>query len=86
MLNNGQPIWDPNYKSQHRVWGSREVRHWELVVPTQYGVDSFGKLYTGVCVFPKGRLVINGQEFRCDSVEEAKEMGMTTYLLMKEGG
>ena len=86
MLNDGQPIWDPNYVTPDWAWGSREVRHWELVVPTQYGEDSFGKLYTGVIAYPNGRLVINNQEIQCDSVEEAKEMGMTTYLLMKEGG
>lgn len=86
MLNDGSPIWDPNYKIPCWVCGSREVRHWEIVVPTQYGEDSFGKLYTGVIAYLNGRLVINGQEFQCDSVEEAKEMGMTTYLLMKEGG
>lgn len=85
MLNDGSPIWDLNYVTPDWAWGSVVVRSWELTVPTQYGVDSFGKLYTGVLVLPEGRLVINGQEFQCDSVEEAKEMGMTTYLLMKEG-
>ena len=85
MLNDGQPIWRPHYKSPSWVWGSMKVSHWEIVTQTRYGVESFGKLYTGVRVFPDGRLVINGQESQCDSVEEAKEMGMTTYLLTSEG-
>lgn len=86
MLNDGTPIWDPNFVTPDWAWGIREIRHWEIVVPTRYGVDSFGRLYTGVLVYPNGRLVINNQEIQCTSAEEAKEMGITTYLLTKEGG
>lgn len=87
MLNNGQPVWDPNYKSSSWVWGSRGVRHWELVIPIKYGKTSFGTMYTSILVYPDGTLTIDGQApIQCASVEEAKEMGMTTYMLTKEGG
>ena len=79
--------WKPNFVTPDWAGGSREVRHWELVVPTRYGVDSFGERYTGVLVFPDGRILVGDNVYiQCASVEEAKEIGIITYLLTQEGG
>lgn len=86
MLNNGTPIWDPHYITRNWGRGHREIEHWELVIPTKYGEASFGRRYVGVLVYPNGVLTIDDKEIQCASVEEAKEIGMATYLLTKEGG
>ena len=57
--------------------------HHELV---DVGVISPRARFTGITVQPNGRLSIGGQILQLGSLEEAKEVGMATYLLTKEGG
>lgn len=77
------------------VYTSYEVRGrfvpcWELVDRTKEGnyTAVLRDYYTGITVFPDGRLLIGNRPptIDCDSVEAAKEFGMTTYRLTKEGG
>jgi hypothetical protein len=70
-------------------WGAGTRPCWELVerIKGHQLIIGIHEFYTNVLVFPNGQLRLHGQApIQCDSVEEAKEMGMTTYLLMKEGG
>lgn len=85
MLNEVTPIWDPNYRSLNRVWGAREIKHWELVIPIHCGEVTFGRQYTSILVYPNGVLTIDNKEIQCTSVEEAKEIGLATYLLTSRG-
>jgi hypothetical protein len=62
---------------------------WELVESSNAGspIIGFREHYTNVLVFPSGRLKVDDNVvIQCASVEEAKELGMTTYLLAQEGG
>ncbi len=77
--------WKPIYEGPDWVWGEAEIDHWELVVPTHYGGAFSGSRYTGVRVHPNGVLTIDAKEIQFASVEESKEIGMTTYLLTQEG-
>lgn len=86
MWDDGTLIWDPNFVTPDWAWGSSKIGHWELVIPTHYGGASSGRRYTGVLVHPNGVLTIDGKKIQCASAEEAKELGITTYLLTKEGG
>ncbi len=84
MLNEGTPIWAPEYFM--RASGHREIRHWELVIPLHYGEASFGRQYTSILVYPDGAIIIGDKRIQCASVEEAKEIGLATFLLTQEGG
>lgn len=69
-------------------WGDGTHPCWELVEgrPTSPIIGS-NEFYTNILVFPNGQLQIYGQApIQCASVEAAKELGMSTYLLTKEGG
>lgn len=63
---------------------------WELVerIINDATPSGFHDHYTGIIVFPDGRLLVGNRPptIDCDSMEAAKELGMTTYLLTKEGG
>lgn len=83
MLNECTPIWAPDYFM--RASGHREIRHWELAIPIHIGDASFGRRYVGVLVYPDGAIIIGDKRIQCTSVEEAKELGMSTYLLTKGG-
>ena len=61
---------------------------WELVGSSNAGspIIGFKQFYTNILVFHDGRLKVGDNVFiQCASVEEAKELGMTTYLLTKKG-
>lgn len=64
---------------------------WELVEriadATSTSGTGFRDYYTGVLVFPDGRLLIGNRPsiIDCDLVGAAKELGRTTYLLMRGG-
>ena len=82
----GQPIWDSVYTGRH-AYGRKEVRNLELIVPVRYSEGTSGRLFAGVEVYPDGTLFIPGWgAIQCASVDEAKEIGMSTYLLTQEGG
>ena len=83
----GPPTWDPNYMGPIGALGS-EVKYWELVAPIQYNGGHFGTRYTGFVAFPDGRLLLayHKEPIQCASVEAAKDLGMSTYLLTQEGG
>ena len=74
--------WKPIYKSPDWVWGKEEISHWELVV---VGAGPLSARFTGVNAHSSGRLYIDGQVLHLDSLEAAKELGITTYLLTQEG-
>ena len=63
---------------------------WELVERSEANhlpIIGFRENYTNVLVFPDGRLKVRDNVFiQCASVEKAKEIGMSTYLLTQEGG
>lgn len=63
---------------------------WELVerIRNDNHPSGFRDYYTGITVFPDGRLRIGNRPptINCDSLEAAKEIGMATYILTKEGG
>jgi hypothetical protein len=82
----GPPNWVPTYTGPIGARGN-EVKYWELVDPIQHNGVHFGTRYTGFVAFPDGRLLLAYHEepIQCTSVEEAKELGVTTYLLTKKG-
>lgn len=69
-------------------WGDGTPPCWELVEGSETSpIIGTKELYTNVLVFPNGQLHLHGQApIQCASVEEAKEIGITTYLLTQEGG
>lgn len=78
-----EAYWKPIMLSPQWLWGKEEVSHWELVTT---GDGPLSTRFTGVYAQPNGRLVIDGDVLQFASVEEAKEIGMSTYLLTKEEG
>lgn len=69
-------------------WCNGDGSRWELTARSESRKSVIGVqvLYTNVLVLLNGQLLLHGQApIQCASVEEAKELGVTTYLLTKKG-
>ncbi len=70
-------------------WEANPKQCWRLVerFKDRQPILGLHERWTNTRVFPDGQLHLHGQApIQCASVEEAKEIGITTYLLTQEGG